>query len=190
MGDRVASGTAEIVSSPGGACVIAPTGYVTFETLQRAMTLLDISIARDPSTRGVVLDALGIAGFEPGVPARAIQWVAARRKLVSAAVLVSTSPVLLATVRAAALMVRDVEIYAVPSRSEAVSGVLALVTPARARQSTGVRRRTPDSGLQVQRAERALAASSGREAAGSDEPGALHEAHRSVVPMFPRNRAG
>lgn len=190
MGERVESGTAEIVSAPGGVCVIALGGYVTFDTLLRAMTLLDSNIARDPSTQGVVLDVLGIAGFEPGVPARAIQWVAARRKLVSAAVLVSTSPVLLATVRAAALMVREVEIYAVASRSEAISGVLSLVAPRRARQHTGVRRKTPDAGVSVQRLEGAPVAVGAGDVGAPVEQAPVREGRSAVVRMFPRNRAG
>ncbi len=117
-------------------------GFVSLPVIQDAMRRFDAAIERDATIEAVVLDALDIDGFEPGIPARFVQWLAQNAGQVRAAVLVTLSPVLVATVRASELLLPHTEISAAQTRSAALAIAVQGVA-SRQRVSTGIQRTRP-----------------------------------------------
>ncbi len=146
----VRSGTAD-VQGPAQVHTVAVRGFVTFNVASDLLRRFDAAIALDPSIRAVVIDMETIEGFEPGIPARIIQWLGANASQITAAVLVTLSPVLTATVRAAALILPNTNVGSATTRMEGQSTAVHLIAQSRPRAQTGTRRsattlRVPSSG--------------------------------------------
>jgi hypothetical protein len=82
---------------------------------------------------------LALDGFEPGVPAKIIHWLGARASGVDLGVLVTASPVLVATVHAAQLLLSPGVFVPASTRSEAYAAAAA-VAGRRARVSSELTR--------------------------------------------------
>jgi hypothetical protein len=145
MGDvdrAAARAGAHDVAGPPCTVTVRVQGFVDHPVIVTALRRFDAAIQRDPTVQAVVLDVLDIEGFEPGVPARLIQWLAQNAGQVRAAALVTMSPVLLATVRASELLLPNSTFTAAPTRAEAQSAARDALE-GRTRTSTGVRRTRP-----------------------------------------------
>src|SRR4051794_39155806 len=108
MGEQrslVRAGAVTVVGSPAGVAAVVITGFVSFPVLAQVLDHAERALAEEPEPSAVVLDVLGIEGFEPGVPARVIHWLGAHSDRVAVAGLITTRPVLQALVRAAEVMV-------------------------------------------------------------------------------------
>lgn len=143
--ELVERGTFEVINAPGGVFAAAVRGFVSFTVLGDVLAAASRALASSPEVRSVLLDVESIAGFEPGVPARLIQWLGAHTEQVTGLVVVSSRPVLQAVVRAAEVMLPGVICVSATMRSEglAVAGTLA---QRRRRSYTGSRRRSGSGG--------------------------------------------
>jgi hypothetical protein len=148
MGDlsRVGSaGRSSTFSTPAGVHGVVVTGFLSIAITLDALAELERAVGSASEPQAVVLDVVAIEGFEPGVPAKIIQWLGARAGVVPFGVVATTSPVLAATVRAVSVVLNGSQLVAVASRGEAVRRASHAM---RGRTNTGVHRkdlRTPSS---------------------------------------------
>jgi hypothetical protein len=134
------SGAIELVESPPGVQIVAVQGYLSFAAVATMLRQFEQATVGGEVVRVVVFDLLGIEGFQPGVPAKIIQWLGGQADRIRAGVLVTASPVLLATARAAELLLPTTMLATASSRREAIDMAHRLVA-GRERASTAVRRR-------------------------------------------------
>jgi hypothetical protein len=132
--------TVETTLGPPEVCTVIVRDYLTFAVAGEVLRRLELAVAGESAVRAVVLDLLGIDGFEPGVPARIFQWLGAQSGQIVAAVLVTSSRTLVATARAAEWLLPSTVVDAAPQRSEAIELAIGFVNR-RARTSSAVRRR-------------------------------------------------
>jgi hypothetical protein len=137
---RSIDSVAQVASAPPGVVAFSLAGYATFATIEAALARASAAIADAAEPRGVVLDLSGVDGFQPGVPAKIVQWTHANRERVCALALVTTSTVWAATLRAAVFMVPDTRFVSVPTLPAAYAA-LAGMFRSRALAETGVRRK-------------------------------------------------
>ena len=140
--DRLAvSAGAQDVGGPPGVHTIRVHGFLSFPVVQDVIRRLDRAVASDATMQAIVIDTLEIDGFEPGIPARLVQWLGNNTEQVRVAVLATLSPVLTATVRAAELLLRNTSLAVAPTRAEAQYAAQHLLNT-RPRVSTGTRQRS------------------------------------------------
>lgn len=139
---RAARVGAQDIEGPEHTHGVKLSGFVDSLVIRDAMRRFDLAIERDGTIEGLVLDALEIEGFEPGVPARFVLWLGRYTGQIRAGVLATLSPVLIATVRASELLLPQIAISAAPTRSSAYAS-LQQALGTRRRVSTGIQQTRP-----------------------------------------------
>ena len=144
MGDAdriIVRAGAQDLGGPAGIHTIRLYGFLSFPVFQDLIRRLDYALSTDATVQAVVIDGLEIDGFEPGIPARLVQWLGNNSAQVRVAVLATLSPVLTATVRAAELLLRETALGVAPTRGEAQYVAQHLLST-RVRATTGTRPRS------------------------------------------------
>ena len=100
---------------------IAVRGFISLASVRDSLRLADVAMGATRPAAVVLLDVSDIDSFEPGVPAKVIQWLGTRAELVPAVVVVSARPVVRGVVRAAAVMLSNIECDCVATRSEGLA---------------------------------------------------------------------
>jgi hypothetical protein len=126
--------------SPGGIAVFSIRGFATRATVDDAIAASEAVMA-EREVKALVFDLLTLDGFEPGIPMKVIAWLGTRDDLAVYAI-VSTSPTLIATIRAAEVMLPKLKLVSAPSRSECLARVTKILRD-RLRSTTGVRAKVP-----------------------------------------------
>ncbi len=153
MGDadrRMQREGARDFQGPARTHCVSLSGFVSAAVMMDAIRRFDEAIRRDATIEAIVLDALDIDGFEPGTPARMVRWLLQDGTQIRAGILVSVSPVLLATLRATALLLPRMDVSAAPTRESACAWVVQTLG-ARHRVTTGIRpaRHTPAEAISL-----------------------------------------
>ena len=146
MGDTerlVARAGVQDLTGPRTVHTVRAFGYLAQSGAADIVRRFDAALANDPSIQAIVLDVLDLDGFEPGVPARLIQWFGRNVAMVRVGVLATLSPVLTATVRAAGILQPNSRFGVAGTRAEAQQFALQLIE-SRVREA-GIRTRTPVS---------------------------------------------
>lgn len=140
MGRVAERAGAQDVGGPSRVHTIRIQGFLSYAVMTDVIRRLDAAVANDETVQAVVVDALEIDGFEPGIPARLVQWLGNNTAQVRVAVLSTLSPVLTATARAAELLLPETALAVAPTRAEAQHAAQHLLNT-RPRVSTGTRQR-------------------------------------------------
>lgn len=147
MGDpkgKMPRGSVDGISIAKGVYALSVRGFVSFDVMAEVLARVMRALEDDTSLRAIVYDVSGIDGFEPGVPAKLIQWLGANSERLEAVVIVSTRPAIIALSRAAEVMVPSVRCVSAPTRAEAIAIATRLVG-SRSRTQTGIRSRQSES---------------------------------------------